>query len=166
VLAWSLYGLYGMLGFAIGGAVLVLALSAFAAIVVVSMGAAAKEIPQRIGEARAAIAAGDAPKAREALADAWVLPMGALTSERARQLLEVLSIVEGAERLLALPAAGAALVRASRPILERAAGGAKVGFISDDAQILGELDPMLRTPEDWKLKDEVAAILAKMGGAT
>ncbi len=164
VLSYQLWTLFGMLGLAAGVGLMGLLVVAFIATIVWALWAADKEMPQKLEEARQLLGQGKVILAKPVLADAWVLPpMGSLKAARLRHLREVLRLITEHHEGLAIRGEGPALVRGAERVLDRALNeNREYGFFSEEAQLLGEIEWMLRDAEKWTLKDHHREALAKL----
>lgn len=164
VLAYQLWTLFGLVGLAAGVVLVGLLIVAFIATILWSMWAAEKEMPKKLEEARQLLEAGKVILAKPVLADAWVMPfMGAVKPPRAKALGAVLSLIEAHAEPLAIRGRGPVLLRAARVLIDRAeAQQLTYGFFSDEAQLLAEVEPMLRDPAKWALNDHLRDFAAKL----
>jgi hypothetical protein len=163
VLAWQLWTLFGMIGLVAGGGLLGMLVVAFVVVLVFTMASAEKEAPKRLEEARGLLAEGKLGEARTALGQAFMLPLfRTLKPEHAPHLRAVLSVVEQHQGPLGIDGDGARVLVAARVLLDRVQAGTSYGFFSDEANLLGTVEPMLTDADKWQLRDDLREMLAKV----
>ncbi|MFT3712657.1 MAG: hypothetical protein QM817_33830 [Archangium sp.] len=153
---YQAYSLFGGMGLAIGGGVVVALLAAFIAMIVWSTRAELEKIPERLKEAREKFAAGKLDEAREAVADAYATPFGKLTAEHAKLLVPVVELIEEERARLGVDPVWTATLAETKRLLLLAPQQGPYGMMSDEQMVIIAIEPWLRdaekTPSEEVLK--------------
>lgn len=160
--AYQAYSLFGGAGLAVGAGVVLGLIGLFIATIVWSSRGEVDKIPERLDEARAAFAKGDAEAGREAVADAYVTPFGKLTADHARKLMPVIEYIEQERARLGVDPVWTATLAESKRLLAMADQQGPYGMLSDEQMIITSVEGWLR--DAGKTPSE--EVLEKLGART